>query len=145
VAAISGRVELDRYCRVEVSDEAVVQSFIDDGFIEPRIERKEWESWAWPGGYPLFYICKDSGVMCPVCANENIKLTIDPDAADDWKLVAADVNYEDIDLFCDHCNQRIEAAYGDPHDACDGSADAEALASAGHGTDEDYGSAGDML
>lgn len=144
VAAISGRVDLDRYCRVEVTDDEILKSFRDQNFVDPRIERKEWETWAWPGGYPVYYTCEDGGVLCPVCANENLKLTSDPEAEPDWRLVAADINYEDADMYCDHCNKPIESAYGEPYD--DGLlADAEALASAGHGTDEDYGSAEDVL
>ena len=22
-------------------------------------------AYAWPGGYPLYYVCKDGGVLCP--------------------------------------------------------------------------------
>jgi hypothetical protein len=28
---------------------------------------------------------------------------------------ALDVNWEDPDLFCDHCGNRIESAYAEPH------------------------------
>jgi hypothetical protein len=26
-------------------------------------------AYAWPGGYPLYYLCADNGVLCPQCAN----------------------------------------------------------------------------
>lgn len=32
---------------------------------------------------------------------------------DQWRLVAADVNWEDSGLTCDHCSQRIESAYAE--------------------------------
>jgi hypothetical protein len=64
----------------------------------------------WPGGYPVFYLVADSGVLCPTCANENRELTTDPDDKQ-WYIVAADINYEDAKLTCDHCNNRIASAY----------------------------------
>lgn len=81
------------------------------GCTNVQLIRKEWPSWAWPGGYPIYYLAKDGGVLCSKCANDNIKLTSDPDAARDWSIVAADINYEDHNLYCDNCSQLIEAAY----------------------------------
>ncbi len=111
------------------------------GYIRVNLLRKEWERWAWPGGYPIYYLCDDGGVLCSKCANNNIKLTSDPGAERDWKITAADVNYEDAYLVCDHCG----SACGEPDAEGPEPSDADALASAGHGTDEDYGSAEDML
>ena len=76
-------------------------------------------SYAWPGGYPIFYVCKDNGVLCPTCANDNRKL-VDAAKQDNdpqWDVVAADVNYEDDSLYCDNCSQRIESAYAEPDEA----------------------------
>ena len=72
----------------------------------------ELDYYAWPGAYPLFYITKDSGILCPKCVNENIELLSDP-YDPQWYVVGCDINYEDSDLYCDHCNERIESAYGD--------------------------------
>ena len=69
-------------------------------------------AFAWPGGYPLYYITKDSGVLCPSCANDNINLTTDIDDPQ-WYIVAVDANYEDDFLYCDHCGKQIESAYSD--------------------------------
>jgi hypothetical protein len=63
------------------------------------------------GGYPLYAICHDAGVLCPKCANENGHE--DQAMHDGWLVVAIDVNYEDPRLYCDHCNQRIESAYAE--------------------------------
>jgi hypothetical protein len=38
--------------------------------------------------------------------------TIDPDD-DQFYVVDEFINYEDSDLFCDHCGRRIEPAYGE--------------------------------
>lgn len=118
------------------------------GYMRAELLRKEWPKWAWPGGYPIYYQCADGGLLCSHCACTHIKLTSDPQAAADWRIAAADINYEDPDLRCDHCDATIESAYCEPVDkdmeashSSGMSADAEALASAGHGTDEDYGSA----
>ncbi len=27
-------------------------------------------SYAWPGGYPIYYLDGESGVLCPKCANK---------------------------------------------------------------------------
>ena len=60
---------------------------------------------AWPGGYPMFYLDGENNVLCPKCANEN----------DEYNspLVAYDVNWEEANLFCNHCSGQIEAAYGE--------------------------------
>jgi hypothetical protein len=67
-------------------------------------------AYAWPGGYPLYYLAKDNGVLCPKCANE---FTPDRDNDEQLEPVAYDVNWEDDSLYCEHCNARIESAYGE--------------------------------
>lgn len=76
------------------------------------LENGQLESYAWPGGYPLYYLTKDCGTLCPKCCNENLELLFDPNDPQ-WFLVAVGVNWEDTSLFCDHCSHRIESAYGD--------------------------------
>ena len=71
-------------------------------------------------GYPLYYVFADGGACCADCANENI-VQIDDDikgkrvwnSHGGWALAAADVNYEDGELCCDHCSKAIGAAYVD--------------------------------
>jgi len=58
------------------------------------------------GCYPILYLDKHDNVLCPQCANEQ-----DPDGDD--APVVADVNWEDPDLFCDECSERIESAYAE--------------------------------
>ena len=72
--------------------------------------------YAWPGGYPLFAIMSDGGVICKTCAKDEAKLIIratrDKDRSG-WQCVGVDVNWEDNDLYCDHCGGKIESAYRD--------------------------------
>lgn len=138
------RCNLDWYAPVGVPVAEVILHFENEGCIDVRFERVEWDSWAWPGGYPIYYLCADGGVLCPKCANDNIDLTTQTDDKQ-WHIVGVDIHYEGSAIVCDHCNKDIESAYGDPDEGFDGDADAQALASAGHGTDEDYGSAEDVL
>lgn len=81
-------------------------------FTGDRVVGHQWQSYAWPGGYEIHYITKDGwGVLCHQCANENIELTVGDDPQ--WRIVAADVNYEDDDCYCDNCYRTIEPAYED--------------------------------
>lgn len=57
---------------------------------------------AWPGGYPMFYLTHDNDVLCPSCANN------EQDA-----ISAADANWEDPQMYCEECNNRIESAYAE--------------------------------
>lgn len=63
----------------------------------------EFPSYAWPGGYPVFYLTKDC-ILCPACANKED----DPTSVLDWAI-----NWEDTDLFCEECSNRIESAYAE--------------------------------
>jgi len=72
--------------------------------------------YAWPGGYPLYFVCDDGGSLCCRCANKerrNILESIAHHARDGWRVVGMDINYEDNMLYCDHCSDRIESAYAD--------------------------------
>lgn len=79
----------------------------------PKVDLLDW--YAWPGGYPLFYLTADNGALCPQCANENFNLCNDHNDSQ-WYIVAYDINYEDDSLFCDNCSKQIESAYGEDTD-----------------------------
>lgn len=74
------------------------------------------DKYAWPGGYPMYLIMSDGEALCVDCGRSEYKLicraTIQRDLSG-WSAVAADINYEDNDLFCAHCSAKIESAYGD--------------------------------
>lgn len=73
-------------------------------------------AYAWPGGYPLYFIMSDCQPMCFDCARKEAKQIIS--AMRDnwntgWEVAACDINYEDKECYCCHCNSKIESAYGD--------------------------------
>jgi hypothetical protein len=72
-------------------------------------------SYAWPGGYPVFYVAADGGCLCPSCVESNLpEIGQAREYRDDqWDIVGQVVNYEDPALFCDHCGARIESAYAE--------------------------------
>ena len=73
--------------------------------------------YAWPGGYPVYLVTSDGAALCPDCVRSEVRLIVDAARTDDrscgWYPMGADINYEDPDLYCDHCSQRIESAYAE--------------------------------
>jgi hypothetical protein len=73
--------------------------------------------YAWPGGYPVYCIAADSAPLCFDCVKNNFKLVLGemraPSRNDQWRVVAIDINYEDTDCWCAHCEKQIESAYGE--------------------------------
>lgn len=79
--------------------------------IKERLdENGELPSWAWPGGYPIYYLDGEDSVLCPKCAN---KSHTDKEEFQKFKPKVAGINYEDPALYCDQCSERIESAYAD--------------------------------
>lgn len=75
--------------------------------------------YAWPGGYPLALLMADGECICPDCAKREwkqvaratkAKLSDWPDKQ--WRVEDVFINWEDDDLYCAHCNEKIESAYG---------------------------------
>jgi len=73
-------------------------------------------AYAWPGGYPMFFITSDGAALsfaavranwCLVCAAMRGHLN------DGWRVIAAEVNWEDPDLYCADSNERIPSAYAE--------------------------------
>lgn len=80
----------------------------------PRDDDGQLTAWAWPGGYPVYYVTADTGILCPDCARmaERENLAGDPDDPQ-WYVVFADINYENPSVHCDHCGNRIRSAYAE--------------------------------
>lgn len=76
------------------------------------LESGKLQAYAWPGGYPLYYLTADNGVLCPDCASLP-ECTWDSGEDEQWDIVAAGGNWEDDSLYCDHCGKQIESAYGE--------------------------------
>ena len=72
--------------------------------------------YAWPGGYPLYFITSDGAALSFKSARaerRNILEAIHNRQNDGWRVVAMDINWEDADLVCDHSGELIETAYAD--------------------------------
>lgn len=72
--------------------------------------------YAWPGGYPRYFICDDGEPLSFAAARENKRLILESirdNARDGWRVIACDINWENQDMVCAHTNEPIEAAYGD--------------------------------
>ena len=70
--------------------------------------------YAWPGGYPLYAIMDDGGTICKDCAKSewrNVCHSMLTNCRDGWLPEAIDVNWESL-IYCDHCGNQIESAYG---------------------------------
>lgn len=86
--------------------------------LRSHFRRGQAIKYAWPGGYPLFFLCSDGGTLCPTCATKERKQlfrSTHEQSHDGWRIDAVDVNWESL-IFCDHCGNPIESAY-DPTDA----------------------------
>ena len=68
--------------------------------------------YAFPGGYPVYYVTADGGVLSAEAVEENLGECCDPSDSG-WYVVAHDVNWEDPHLYCDHTGERIESAYAE--------------------------------
>lgn len=71
-----------------------------------RDERGFPVAWA-SGGYPVYHVTPDANVLCPACARESER------HGSDDPPEASDVNWEDPELYCDDCGERIESAYAE--------------------------------
>lgn len=66
------------------------------------------DAFAWPGGYPIVYVCDNGDTLCADCQTLAIVGEIS------GPVGQPDVYYEGPAIRCDHCNCEIESAYGDP-------------------------------
>lgn len=82
--------------------------------VPSRVKQAIRDKYVWPGGYPLFLIMSDSAVLCVECGKKEYKqiaYSCRHNLNDGWKTESADINWEDQELYCDHCNKQIEPAY----------------------------------
>jgi hypothetical protein len=71
-----------------------------------NITHGELPTYAWPGGYPLYYVTDQGSILCPAHANVEAEYS-------DELIDGVDTNWEDPDLYCEH-GERIESAYAEP-------------------------------
>lgn len=65
-------------------------------------------------GYPKFFLCEDGGTLHPDCAYDevwSIARAIRDKDNPSWRVIAVDINWEDPQMLCDHCDTFIESAY----------------------------------
>jgi len=65
----------------------------------------------------MFMVMTDGACLCKSCAQENRKQIFRSTGENDrdgWAAAGVDVNWEDAELYCDHCGDRIESAYAEP-------------------------------
>lgn len=87
-------------------------------YLKNSIENVQYfaaNAYMWPGGYPMYALCADGGILCHTCMKKEGQVIGDEDGYIDsqWHVIAADINYEDPQLYCDHCGMRIESAYSE--------------------------------
>jgi len=82
--------------------------------------------YAWPGGYPTYFITHDGQALSYEAAladreliEDAIRAYQDSGGSDDWLVVALEINWEDPDLFCSHTGERIMSAYSEPEEAAE--------------------------
>lgn len=84
---------------------------------EQFIKDLEAGAYAFPGGYPRFFITNDGEALSFESATKNRKLIVnaitDNDKTGGWLVIGCDINWEDQHLFCADSNKKIESAYGD--------------------------------
>lgn len=73
--------------------------------------------YAWPGGYPKYFVTDDGQAMSFDSVKKNYRLVLDSvkhGNNDGWRVVDVDINWEDDHLICCHSGEIIESAYGSP-------------------------------
>jgi hypothetical protein len=73
--------------------------------------------YAWPGGYPRYFVCADGGVLSFEAAKAEQRNILEAirsnDKRSDWRITGCDINWEDSHLECEHTGKRIPSAYAD--------------------------------
>ena len=71
------------------------------------------QKYAWPGGYPLLFLMKDGGVLCPDCVVREWETISQAEDDPQWELEGYFIHYEGPPWPCDHCYEFVESAYGE--------------------------------
>jgi len=77
----------------------------------PRDDNGKLVSYAWPGGYPVYYLDRDNCCLCPDCARI---CDGDEHKGQCTETTEFGVHYEGEPITCEECNREIESAYGVP-------------------------------
>jgi hypothetical protein len=72
--------------------------------------------YAWPGGYPCYFITSDGAALSWHAVRSNRRAILEAIAGnlrDGWRVTGMDINWEDSALYCDATGERIESAYAE--------------------------------
>ena len=72
--------------------------------------------YAWPGGYPTFFLMSDGAAICHDCARDNFRDIVEAiksHSHNGWRVEGHAINFEDAWLTCDDCGAFIESAYAE--------------------------------
>lgn len=72
--------------------------------IQPDFVNGKFRKYTTLGGYPVFYIDLRNDCLCNECATEQY-------VEDNNSIMGGDINWENTELYCDICSERIESAY----------------------------------
>ncbi len=70
--------------------------------------------YAWPGGYPKFFVTNDGDVLSFQAVRNNWCHIVGAhlrNVRDGWMIAGCDINWEDDNLYCADTGEKIEAAY----------------------------------
>lgn len=76
------------------------------------------QPYAWPGGYPRYFVADDGEPLSFAAARANRRLILESlrdGDSDGWRVIACEINYESR-LTCSHSGVAIESAYGEESD-----------------------------
>lgn len=81
-----------------------------------ELKRAIRDKFAWPGGYEIFGICSDGGVLCCDCMKQEYRQIADArkyGGNNGWRVVAVDhAGNTDTHTACDHCSKEIVDGFG---------------------------------
>jgi hypothetical protein len=72
--------------------------------------------YAWPGGYPLYFVTSDGATLSFEAVRERWREVVFSHLRgirDSWFIEGCDINWEDGQLYCEHTGKRIESAFAD--------------------------------
>lgn len=71
------------------------------------ITNRKAEAFAWPGGYPIGYVCHDGELLCADCVNDKDNPVHVGGYPDEWSIIGFNVLYEAGEdgspINCGHC------------------------------------------
>lgn len=72
--------------------------------------------YAWPCGYPTFFVADDGQALCHDCVRDNFRDVVEAikkHSRSGWRVDGHAINYDDAYLTCDDCGAFIESAYAE--------------------------------